>query len=140
MTADPRPPVVELVIPGWVPDAILSENGRHRAHWSVLKRATAEVQEQTAAAILAWAYANQGGFARSRLPHFAHARVTIAYTFPQRRRRDAPGLLNRAKHILDTLVAQGILADDSMDVIGTPQVECHIEQGKTETRILVEGE
>jgi Holliday junction resolvase RusA-like endonuclease len=53
---------------------------------------------------------------------FTKATVSIELYVPRHYRRDADNTLAALKGVFDGLVAGGVIADDSMDVIGIPDV------------------
>ena len=62
-----------------------------------------------------------------------HARVTIQFTFGDRRRRD---LSNKVEGIMDALVLAGILADDSWQVVPYLEVSGSLGEEHSTTVII----
>lgn len=120
--------MLEVVVPGWVPDSRLSLNGRLRTHWRVLGALRSEAKTMLTVALLAAQLA----------PVTGRARVAIDFVYPRRRRRDPDGLAGLAKPLLDALVDYGVLVDDSSEDIDLA-VRALTERGTTETRIRISG-
>lgn len=118
-----------VTIPGWVPDSRLSLNGRRRAgSW----RETWRLQENAKAMMIPAIWA-------SGVWHhlMTRAHVTVEFVYPVRRRRDADNLAGLAKPLLDALVGEGVLKDDSAEFVQLT-VCAVVEPGVTETRVRIE--
>jgi Holliday junction resolvase RusA-like endonuclease len=99
-----------------------------RRHWRTTHRDNAEWKEYARRCAV---YALQAhGDVR---PHLEHADVAIEFVVPDKRRRDIDNLISAQKPCLDGIVASGLLADDSGDVIRSVSYSVRYEKGVSET-------
>jgi Holliday junction resolvase RusA-like endonuclease len=59
--------------------------------------------------------------------------IEVEFVVPDRRRRDLDNAISGQKPILDGIVASGLLADDSTDVIRSVSYSVRYEKGVSET-------
>jgi Holliday junction resolvase RusA-like endonuclease len=90
----------------------LAQNDRR--HWRQQHRDFQAAKEQAQWAIRA-----------ARLPTVQRAEITLHYRVPDRRRRDADGPAPTLKAVLDALVAEHVLPDDSSDHVPRVAIEIH---------------
>jgi hypothetical protein len=119
----PKEYVLDLRIPGLPPT--YNSIGR-KGHWRLLK-ATHEWKNQVRYRV--------GRF----LPSQALTKAAVTLTRCSSHESDYDGLVHSFKPILDGLVECGVLADDSMKVIGVPQYRWEkAERGKGYIKVRVE--
>ena len=71
-------------------------------------------------------------------PPLERAKISVCFGLPDKRRRDPGGLQERAKSCFDSLVRLGVLADDSLGVIGWPEYSHHYSPKQPSTTIRIE--
>lgn len=121
---------LRIVYPGLPPEEYsLNSN----AHWRAKQQVKKEIQEDIMALLCEATARDQwtGGVMQK-------ARVTYTVTFPVNRRRDDDNLRARFKPLQDALVYWGVLADDSYNVIGAPDIIPLVQKGVSETIIEIQ--
>ena len=66
------------------------------------------------------------------------AKITVRFGFPDKRHRDPGSCQERIKPCFDALVRCGLLADDSLEVIGWPEYSHHYSPKQPSTTIWIE--
>lgn len=107
----------------------LSKNKYVNLHWS--KRA--KYKEK-----IGWLV--KAEIANKKRPKYKKASVTFNIFFKTKRRRDIQNYWGGGLIAwLDILVDLGIIADDSWDVIGQPNIIFDISKGNPRTEIMIKG-
>jgi crossover junction endodeoxyribonuclease RusA len=110
-------PMITVRIPGRPP----TPNARR--HWRTTHRDNAEWKE----------YARFRTLTSGELPTITACTIAIEFVVPDRRRRDLDNLIASTKPLTDGIVASGLLADDSGDVIRSVSYSVRYEKGVSET-------
>jgi crossover junction endodeoxyribonuclease RusA len=92
----------------------LTQNGLRRMHHMAEAKAKRQALEEARWAIKA-----------ARLPFMAGAIVILNWQQPDRRRRDGDGAAPTLKVVLDALVKEGVLHDDSWVEVPHSGITCH---------------
>lgn len=92
-----------------IPDRDLHPNAR--VHWGKKQRLTREARQR--ACIAAKDAIGSHKLFRGEAPWWERAEVWITFYFPDKRRRDADGLLSWCKAYLDGIADAGVVANDS---------------------------
>lgn len=105
---------------GWL--RVLTPNGR--AHWRQKAKCMRKDKEAVYVAVR-----SLGGSSRDS-PALTHAHVKVTFYVTVAARRDADNLLSSLKGVLDGLVDAGVLVDDSLDVIGMPEIAVVVDKAR----------
>ena len=97
-----------------------------RRHWRAVHA------DNTKWKTVAWMSANKAVPGR-RMPNIQRAAVAIEFVVPDRRHRDLDNLIASTKPLTDGIVAAGVLADDSSDVLVSVTYSVRYEKGVTAT-------
>jgi len=82
----------------------------------------------------------EGEVANRKRPKYNKAKLTFDIYFKDKRRRDVSNYLGGGLIAwLDNLVSQNIIADDSYEVIGQPNITFNIDKNNPRTEIIIEG-
>jgi len=82
----------------------------------------------------------EGELLNRKRPKYNKAKLTFDIYFKDNRRRDVANYLGGGLIAwLDVLVNQNIIADDSYDVIGQPNVTFNVDKDNPRTEIIIEG-
>lgn len=106
-------PVLTLVLPS-LPPTEYSANYSRGQHWANKQEATQAAHDEIIAEVR-----NQGWH---REP-LQHARISVLFYLPDRRKRDSGGLIERFKPWLDALTVKcggDVIQDDDLATIGWP--------------------
>lgn len=101
-----------ITIPLSWPKPPLVQNDRR--HWTAQARAFAQAKDEARWAIRA-----------AKVTPIVGAEVTLHYRLPDKRRRDADGPAPTLKVVLDALVAEGVLTDDSWVEVPSCRIQIH---------------
>ncbi len=101
-----------LTVEGWRPDQRLSINGRRRLHPQQVGVLTRSAKER-----VMWAIRGELNQRPISGPYVGLTEVQIRFAYKIRRRRDPDNCAGMAKPILDALVAEGLIRDDSSEHI-----------------------
>jgi crossover junction endodeoxyribonuclease RusA len=98
-----------------------------RRHWRTTHR------DNKGWAVTASVFATEAAFLRQGRPPITACTIAIEFVVPDRRRRDLDNLIASTKPLTDGIVASGLLADDSGDVIRSVSYSVRYEKGCSET-------
>ena len=134
---------ITITLP-YLPPATYSANSR--AHWSTKrgKRGANHDVFDDVRMLLAeqgWLCVFEWVKGHGTCPHHMpldRARIGVSLCFPDRRRRDPGSCQERLKPCFDALVSCGVIADDSLEVIGWPEYSHHYSPKQPSTTIRIE--
>ena len=120
-----------------LPPVEFSLNGS-QVHWRKKHAANLEVRETMMALLNEQGHNAKFNSRENGQNLIWRAKVTLTVTFPVKRKRDDDNLRARCKPILDSLVHWGVLADDSYENIGRPEIIPVVQRGASQTLIEVQ--
>lgn len=113
---DPKPPRLHQSLGIFIPGRAPTPNVRR--HWRSIARDN-ETWKASAQTIAAEAVRDWEGRRGLKWRPVFHASVAVTFSLPDKRNRDIDNLIASCKPLLDGIVAAGVIADDSVDVIGS---------------------